>query len=303
MSVLGANVFNLAGPEFLKLYGGLLAGAVAVLLVLRYLLRGPGGEPAVGADNLAPLETAFLTGGRRGTVDAAVASLVQRGLLKVKLDGNRPKLRTLHPMPIELNEVERAVYLAVAETHKNDALLGPVRLAAADAADEVGDTLREHELVLPEARMAVVRFIPVLPLALCLIVGVQKLVFGVNRGKPIGFLVILCFFTLVIGLIALANYPHRTRRGGNLLASLRRRNASMELTSIRQMSPADATMAFALFGPAVLASGADADFHEAMRRNTASGSGCGSSSCGSSSCGGGGGCGGGGCGGCGGGGD
>ena len=290
------NVFDLPGAEFLKLYLVLLAGGVLLLVVFRYLLRGPFDE-APAALRLSAEEVAFLAGGRRGTVDAAVAALAHRGVLKVRLARDKPTLKAIRPAPLEVTEVENDVYDAVLGSRGSDALLGPVRRAAANAADAVGDRLRDLELVLTESRRAAVRFLPALPLALCLAVGGQKLIIGLSRGRPVMFLVILLFITLGGLLVALFNYPHRTRRGDRVLKDLKRSNASLQITSLAQLAPADLVMAYALFGPGVLAMGPDTDLYNTMKRQTHVSS-CGGGSCGSSSCGGG--CGGGGCGGCGG---
>src|SRR5215468_5638103 len=116
------DVFNLHGPEFLKLYISLLAGAIVLLIVFRLLLRGPHDSPAAGLPKLGALEAAYLSRGRRGTVDAAIAALAQRGAIQVKSDVPQARLRSLNPPRIaELTDVEAAVYDAVARQFHGDA--------------------------------------------------------------------------------------------------------------------------------------------------------------------------------------
>lgn len=295
------NVFDLPGPEFLKLYVTLFAGAIGLLILLRYVLRGPFDEPLPGSQNLSSLAAAYLARGRRGTVDAAITSLAHRGAIKLKMDGVRPRV-TATAQPIEPNAVETSVWAAVAK-EKGGLLLGPARRAGADAAERAAEPLERLGLVLADGGRTLVRMIPPVPLMICLAIGGQKILFGVSRDKPVGFLVAACIITLFTLIYAVANSPHRTRRGDKLLALLRKRHASMEVTSLKHMGPDEATLAFGLFGAAVLM-GADQDLYRAMRHDRGTGSSCGSSSCGSSGCGGGGSDGGGGgCGGCGGGGD
>src|SRR5688500_15969834 len=103
------NVFDLPGPEFLKLYVTLVAGAIAALLILRQLLRGPFDDPMPGSARLGALEVAYLGGGRRGAIDAAIAALAHRDVVKVKLDGTRPRVSVVGPLPVDSTELEVAI--------------------------------------------------------------------------------------------------------------------------------------------------------------------------------------------------
>ena len=293
------NVFDLPGPEFLTLYVMLLGGAIGLLFLLRFLFRGPSDPGDARLAQLGALEAAYLGRGRRGAIDAAIAALAHREVLKVKLDGSRPRVKAIAAMPVDLTELEATVYEAAAASKAGE-LIGPLRRSAAEASERLAEPLRKNELVLDDGQQTFVRFVPTLPLLMCLAIGVQKLLVGIGRDKPVEFLILLCVLTLGMLIYGLAGVPHRTRRGDKLLEALRRRNAALEIGSPKHMAPSDVAMAFGLFGATILAG--DQDLYRAMHSRNNSSSSCGSSSCGGgcgggSGCGGGGGCGGG-CGGC-----
>src|SRR5688500_12709245 len=121
------NVLDWRGPEFLVLYLGLFAVAVIAALVLRFRLRGPGGElpPGQIPAALHPLEVAYLAGGSRQVSDAAIALLVQRGSLAVDIN-DRSRLVASSLAPAGVTPLEREVFRAVG-THGGK--VGPVRKA------------------------------------------------------------------------------------------------------------------------------------------------------------------------------
>src|SRR5262249_28981830 len=98
------NPFDWTGPEFLSFYIGILASAIIVALVVRWLLRTPDGEPTKEALDLSPYEVAYLRGREAAAIDAALVQLIQYNVLAVdastrqlsrkseKLGGNAPDL-------------------------------------------------------------------------------------------------------------------------------------------------------------------------------------------------------------------
>ncbi|MBI3726307.1 TIGR04222 domain-containing membrane protein, partial [bacterium] len=80
------------GPEFLGFYAATVGLVSIVSLVVRWALRPPYDAPLLSGYNLDAYEVAFLSGGAKTAVDAAIASLVHRKLLKVS-----PTTRRLEP--------------------------------------------------------------------------------------------------------------------------------------------------------------------------------------------------------------
>jgi uncharacterized protein (TIGR04222 family) len=301
------SILDLRGPEFLQIFLVLFPSLTAACLVFRWLMAGPFGDHPSHEPDLDPLEVAYLAGGAKSATDAAITSLVHRGALTVR-GSSPPRLELAGTFPDDSSRLETAVHAAVNLT--GEAAIRDVRKAAAPSAAYLAKRLEQYEYLLDPMRRAVCYAVPVVVMSGLLMFGASKIVIGINRDRPVVFLLLICF--AVIGALFgfAVKSPHRTRRGTRFLARLKDEHAALYATASvapSRMSYADIALAYALYGPAVLSMGPLAELNAAMKPRKDGGSGCGGSSgssCGSS-CGGGGGsgCGGGGCGGCGGGGD
>lgn len=297
------NPFDLRGPQFLTLFSFLIALASVLALLLRYQLRTPGGEPPDGALE-DPYQLAILDGGPNRAAEAAIASLVHRGVLRANRGTRRIELTG--PRPNNVHPAEDAVYLAFPEDRQT---VRPedLRAAVAREIEPLADGLAQRNLIPSRARALSIQFGSTLPLLLLLAIGAKKCAIGLSRDRPIGYLVLLMLLvTLVAG--AFVVIPVRnTRRGAAYLSLLRRRNAALRTACARpsaMLSPNDLATAVALFGLDTITSGPLASLAEVLRPppktsssdssscSSYSSNSCSSSSCGSSGCGGGGGCGG-----------
>ena len=274
--------FDLNGMEFLQLYCVLLAFAVFAGQIIPSLMR-PTGRPGLISD---VEQIAFLAGGIRRLSESVVAKLMAAGGLAVSAKGqvnlvsrarcatNPMRLRRVKAMPI------RWKYL-VGRVEPSAMLLTRQLVQAGLMSDDLASQR--------------IRLMQTLPYAALLIFGATKLVIGLMRDKPVGFLAALLIATVIIGAIRFSKLDRRTEAGIVALESAAR--AAQRLRN----APTAPEMghAVALFGTVVLAGSLYESLHM-MRRGADNGSngggGCGSS--GSSGGGGGGGCGGGGCGGC-----
>lgn len=298
------NPFDLRGPEFLLLFITLFTAAAATGSLLRRRLADPELPARAELAQPDPYEIAFLAGGHGRAVEAAVASLAQRGLLSADPQGRRVRLE--HPPEEELHPLEAGVVRVLQRT--GEAPLD--RLTAALEADtwSLRRSLEQGGLLLTQDDQARRRWFPALPLFAVTLFGVIKMGVGVSRDRPVGFLVLLCIASFITALVYLLGRVDRSRRGEALLERLSRKHAALRLTagsSTHSLLGTDVGTAVGLFGVGVLATGPLSDVAATLRRPDQGGGGYGStaSSCGSSGGdgGGGGGCGGGGCGGCGGG--
>jgi len=295
--------FDLTGPSFLLFYFVLILGGAALALGVRWWLRTPAPSADDPPPDLAPAQVALLAGGRKLAVDAAIANLVQRDALK--LDATQKKLTTGDTSVGASSEIESAIVLAVSQASEG-ATIAEARKAATSAVDEVEHRLMEGGLVpRPESSLGV-RLLPLAIMGLVVLCGGIKIAIGLERNKPVEFLVIMTVATGIVSLFLLKK-PQRTRKGDAVLDTLKRDHAALETTarsSPDQLSPADWSMAWCLYGYPMMLMSPWSGVYSVMQPPAQGGSGCGGgASCGSS-CGGGGGDGGGGggCGGCGGGG-
>jgi uncharacterized protein (TIGR04222 family) len=136
-----------------------------------------------------------------------------------------------------------------------------------------------------------VRLIAALPFMGLFAFGTAKLLVGLSRDKPVGFLIAFLVATAIAILIRTFSVDRRTDAGVEAVKAAQRRHERLR----RAPTTGETGTAVALFGTTVLAGSAFAALHQ-MRTQNDNGSGGDSSGGGD-----GGGCGGGGCGGCGGG--
>jgi uncharacterized protein (TIGR04222 family) len=300
--VASLNPFDLRGPEFLMLFA---CSYVVTLLAGIYLRRTFRQAPdAPSAKSLDPFEVACLAKNERAATDAAICQLHAAGLLELVKESNK-----ILSLPVATNyrfvargaltktttPLEEAVHQAA--YHLQGTSFARLQIAGAAEARKIQSRLETEGLLVTKERLAAARWYPAMLMFGLLAFGLVKMVVGLARDKPVGFLVTACSGTLVTALLFLIP-PRRTLAGRQLLSEYRRRFANLRAQfTAGSLEPTATAMAVALFGTAVLANSPLEDLRLAWLQNyhqhhQSSSGGCGDS-----------GCGGGGCGGCGGGGD
>jgi uncharacterized protein (TIGR04222 family) len=296
------NPFDLSGPEFLGLYGILLFLTLVVAVCLRRGLRASGDEAPELASQLDPYDIAYLAGKEERAVNAAMANLIHKEVLKANTAERKIEVRDLFAKPE--HRLERAVY--VAAHGEGGKPIKDVREEVNAVAARPAERLKAMGLLVDDATAWAVRFWPTFLVLLLAGFAAVKIAVGLSRGKPVLFLALALAATVAVALVGFARRPHRSIRGDQLLEQLKEEHAALEYTASRQpagLAGTDLPLAMGLFGMGVLAAGPLADLRTALKPPVTSG-GCGggcASGCGGGGGGcGGGGCGGGGCGGCGG---
>jgi uncharacterized protein (TIGR04222 family) len=290
------NVFDLRGPDFLWFYTILLSLTLITALILRWGLRGPGGDMSHLIRALEPCEAAYLAGGPKMVVDAALAGLVHGGALK--LDRLRGGFKVKSPLVGEVDVIEQRLFGMV---ERGADTLASLRAAAGTLTSAMAERLMAGNLALSTGQALVAQAAPAMLLLPVLLIGLNKISVGLSRGRPVAILVFLCTLTTGLMVILAFKRVRRTRAGDRMMSRLRSQNSALRVTvgvAPHRVPQEDMALAIALFGPRILVSGDLLGVRQTLWPvNSLSGGGCGS---GGSSCGGGG-CGGGGCGGCGGG--
>src|SRR5262249_27012388 len=151
------------------------------------------------------------------------------------------------------------------------------------------DRLREVGLLYSKDQAYTARYFPLLIILAVLAFGGIKLLVGLARNKPVGFLVVGLAVTAIVGLIITLRPIFRNRRGDAVVDTLKEHHVALKLTAESnqaQLTGRDLALAIGLFGMGILTYGA----LDELRRGffPKGGSSCGSS-CGGGSCGGGGG--------------
>ena len=283
------NPFNEQGTDFLPYLFAAWGMAFALGLIVRRAYKGPAPNPDEPAAEPGPYEVAYLTGGRARVLATALIRLKDTGCADVAADGHV----VIRHRPHGADPVENAVFGPLAKQSGNALDLRPLIQAVKEVEDMRFGRLRgEGMLMTPGTRFMSSGLPWLLSVGTLGLVGIPRLVMGLQNGRPSGFLIASLVATFVVSCIAFGRPVRRTRKADAALANLSQRNARLR-TLRGALGPADAPLAVALFGATVLTGSAYAAVYDRIYKYDAAGSGGG---CGTASgCGGGaGGCGGGG---------
>lgn len=288
----GANPLDWRGPQFLMFYIILFAVCFGLAVVMRRQMRLPKHSQRFDESELSAYDIAYLNGGRILAVNTALSNLIRQNVLG--LDVANKKVVAGPASPNHFNELERVICAAAArpggETVKE------IRLAAKTVVGEISTRLKAVGVVVDNAQAAKAVMLPLLIVLGAVAVGGIKIFIGIQRGKPVLFLVLLCLGSLALSLIALARRPLRSQLGDAVLGRLKVQHYNLKGSlGESALDPMMFAMGVGIFGMTALDGTAHDHLRKQLQPSTDFSSGCGSS-CGSSC---GGGCGSG-CGGCGG---
>lgn len=277
VDALPANPLDWTAGPFLTLYAALVVLALLASAWLRGSARDTGSGAAAPHD---PLELAYLAGGPERCADAAVVQLLGDG--RARWDEQAARL-VLDAKPSghgeHLDQVARCILL--------DGRPGKVVARARDGFSAIERSLHGRGLWLDRAQLARARWLTALPALAVTLFGFGKMLIGVGRDKPIGFLIVMTIVMLLVVAVMAASTPARTRAGDRALKLARTRHARAARAPTQEEWP----LAVALGGVAVLGATPLAAYAQA-RQPPSSGDGSSSDSDGNGDGGGGGGCGG-----------
>lgn len=268
--------FDLNGSQFLQLYLMLSVACVLFSLIIPALMRPAGRERRVDDND----QLALLSGGPTRLAEAAIARMMRTGAASINhrtIIAPRAREAATRPIDAALYDVLPAGWSAVqrgAKAHYGQIM---ARLTA-------------DGLMMDNETKGRIRVFQTLPLILLFLFGSTKLMIGVERDKPVGFLAILLIVTLVVGVVRWFVIDTRTEAGKRAVADMRRTEDRIR----RAPTEAETERAVALFGTSVLLASPLASLHDLRRSGTGDSSSSNVSGCasGGSSGGGGGGCGG-----------
>ena len=305
-----SNPLDWKGPEFLTGYLVLVIVAAMLAFIIR-MLFAPQATSLESKDKppCDPYEIACLAGGPARAAEAAFASMVQAGNLRLVRDDkkflgivlrNSSTIEQGKALRDDAPRLEHAIYEAAASPAES---LAPLTKAGLPVAQNMNDDLIERGLVngsRPPLRCVIAGLIMAAPLLL----GVTKIAVGISLERPVILLIVACLATAAAALGFLLARKRLTAAGEALLKSLQAKHAGttdVVKSAADTATPADLALTVGLFGAGMLAAGPLADVYAMLPRNSGGGGCSASAGCGGGGCGGGG-CGGGcgGCGGCGG---
>lgn len=304
---VGLGPLDLRGPEFLLLFFGLFAMFYAASIVYSRIRR----EIVVTDDrDLTAEEIACLNYGRPAAVNATIARMLHgRELMAVgakgwfgTTNGAQVKFAAGAIKPSADSPLAAAIHKAV---EPGALTLHEVQSAVAAETESIDKGLQEAGYLLDKSRMHDLRLVPGLAMFGLLGLGIAKIIVGISRGRPVGFLILGCIVTVVAFVLTFA-FIRRSLAGDRMVRLLKTQHDDLRTRlDFSHCTANSVAMCAAIYGATALQGTAFDDFKAAWKQNSAhagggSFSGCGTG-CGGGGGGGGGGCGGGGCGGCGGG--
>ncbi|MFY0529128.1 TIGR04222 domain-containing membrane protein [Archangium gephyra] len=294
------NPLDWTGPQFLIAYAVFLVAVCLAGLLWQYLLNQPSRTPEPHELDLGAYEVAVLDDADTA-VKAAVLALVHGKSLNYEAG----TLSVATALPAKAAPLERVIHAAVSvgegEFHQ-------LREAARRELKQLEESLRRRGFLLTPEQSARVHHLPRVLFGVALGLGVLKLFVGLDRDKPVLFLVMELIVGTVLGMVVLGSTRRRTPRGTKALELLRARHEPLRTTAStggtgQTLSAGNLVLAAGLFGLGTLSLMDVHPLRSYLMPENGLGSGGGGGGSSSSSCSGGGSSCSGGCGGCGGGGD
>jgi uncharacterized protein (TIGR04222 family) len=267
------NPFDWTAGPFLALY--LTIAIIVFLAGLR--LRSMIGPAAQAPHQLSVLELACLAGGARRLGDAVLLCLTSGNGATIAPKSHKITVTDQTPLATLMG---RPSLLPV----RPDMTRQQFQAAVKPLVERVQGRLQAFGYYPTDDQMTSFRM-TVLPfVGLLLVFGIIKVLVGAERQHPVGFLVVLLFFTAFAGIVLL-RYPTRTRAGKEVLQTYQASHARASRAPLDH----ELLLAVALSGAVVLSGTPYASVYVASQTMNSGGGGDGGG------CGGGGG---GGCGGC-----
>jgi uncharacterized protein (TIGR04222 family) len=208
------NPFDWYGDEFLALYWPLCAVLLAASLWMRMQGCGPHDEvfPAAPPD---PYVLARLADGAHLPLDTALCALQWQGRIEVDTEGRIVPIENTTPPrhPFEQRVLEKI---------GTGIRLQNLRLWMQSSLESLDGELQNLELLLTQEKRWSLNAIPLGVTAFLLAVALTKIILGLQRERPVGFLIFSCFCLVVFATVMVTKYsPRRTARGERYLAHLR----------------------------------------------------------------------------------
>ncbi|MEM6795047.1 MAG: TIGR04222 domain-containing membrane protein [Acidobacteriota bacterium] len=244
MTSLFGPWLDLPGPEFLAHYLGLGLIVAALSVSIRRFLPSLWHSPA--AQSLDGYELALLAGGPLRVCQAAVAGL--RHDSRVNIEGKTlgcdpdPDPETDPSQSALSHGVERATLDAARLGSRGPELQNILKEKIA----HLKSNLVEKGYWLDGGPAWAVRLLMVLPVLLWLFLGLAKLDLGIDRGRPVGFLITILAASAV-GLVLFSRGSIRTGSGWRVLKRERSKHRRHTASSA-VAEPTAVMMSVALFG-------------------------------------------------------
>src|SRR5688500_17790360 len=184
------DTWGIPGPAFLVLYFAVLVAVLIISAIHRRILFAGDRHAQVG--QLGPQQVAYLNGGERLAVYAALGGLRGAGAIA---GGPGKTLYQSGPMPAGVTPLDNAIYNAAGrrirarDVNSDQWVLAAVR--------QLREGLEAQGLAVTPERLRAARLGWGLVGAIVVLLGVGRLVDGVQNDKPVGFLLIAVVLAVI----------------------------------------------------------------------------------------------------------
>lgn len=213
------ETWGLTGPQFLVLYlAGLVVSILVAVLAHRQVRRA---GPATTTGRLSPDDIAYLAGGGGQVVLAAVARMLERGMLRAARDGTITVTQVLPQHPLD-REIAAHLHRTGSGTSRLRWLRD--RFQHHKLVNQVRNRLVSLGLVVSQRQQRTARLTGAFVFGLLFVIGVARYSAGQAAGKPTGYLTaLLTINVLLIGLALWIRGGRLTESGRRTLATIRPR--------------------------------------------------------------------------------
>ena len=271
-----ASPLNYKGPVFLDFFWKLWIASLVAATFLRWLFRWPGEGPIRSSDSRPdPYVVAYVRGRELLAGTAAMASLVHANYLEADKSGTLKK--TAKTTDRDLHPLQKAVLRHVRPS--GSTRVADVRLGISQEMNALEKQAERGGMITPPGFRKLARWLPFAIAFSVPILGIAKIIVGISRDKPVGFLVMLTILASLVALFGFLRDPYRSRFGSQWLRRIERNNRALK-SGLRASGSSDQSdqvaLAVGLFGVAVLGTlGHDALKQAFTPRGGSSSSGCG----------------------------
>ncbi|MDJ0364352.1 TIGR04222 domain-containing membrane protein [Hymenobacter sp. H14-R3] len=213
------NPFDWYGTEFLRLFWGVYALSLALALWLR--ARGAGPQQSYEGPLLSTYEVVRLANRGSRLADSALAALAHSQQIELLPD---QKIRRATDTPPTV-PYERAVWNLIVQpgSSKVETVRDQANRQIKVAVRDLDQSLQAKGLLLGAAARRRLDYYPPAATLAVVLFGLIKLVVGLVRGRPVGFLILSLLAISLIGGVAYLHGAWATGRGKYVLRELARR--------------------------------------------------------------------------------
>jgi uncharacterized protein (TIGR04222 family) len=240
-----ATTWGISGPQFLWFYAGLCTVVSATIWRVRRRVLGAPQRSNDPTPDIGLYKLAMLNGGPQLAITTAATKLHQQGVLAA---GIEPRTHVVAgSLDPDAEPLERAVLESVRREPAISTELLRLELADSEPIERLASKLRAAGLLLEDDAARRLRRLWLWGAVLALL-GVARLVAGLENGAAVGYLAIM-----VVGVVATTAWLVRRRttmtaRGRDIVRSSRKDREVLRRVPL----PGESAMAVALFGGGAL---------------------------------------------------